>query len=352
MINIAEIDKNFAIPTEDFNVDELDFYDVKQHPECLFGVYYDGVYRRLPQSVAEQVNAGTVTLSTHTSGGRVRFRTDSDRIAIIAKMPKKNLFSHMPPSASSGFDVYVDGGFHTMLMPPPELKNGGYRQVRELKGVSGEHDIMLHFPLYNNVDEVYVGVKKGASFLPPTPYPRKERVVFYGSSITQGGCVSRPGMAYPAQVACELGFDFVNLGFSGNARGELAMADHIISLNPDVFVMDYDHNAPTAEHLEATHEVFFKRFREKHPTVPVLMLSAPDVRFSRSGLWQKREIVRATYENAKAAGDNNVYFIDGITLWGDRDWRSCTMDCCHPNDLGHYRMAQAVIPVLRDILDK
>ena len=51
-------------------------------------------------------------------------------------------------------------------------------------------------------------------------------MVFYGSSITQGGCAQRPGNSYPAIVSMDRMTDFVCLGFSGNAHGEAKMAEY------------------------------------------------------------------------------------------------------------------------------
>ena len=122
-----------------------------------------------------------------------------------------------------------------------------------------------------------------------------------------------------------------------------------------LFVYDYDHNAFNAEHLAQTHEPFFRIIREAQPDLPVLMLSKPDfdgnyTAASREVSARRRDIIRATWEHALDAGDSLVWFLDGETLFGTEDRDSCTADACHPNDLGFARMAQAVIPVVKEIL--
>ena len=138
------------------------------------------------------------------------------------------------------------------------------------------------------------------------------------------------------------------------------MADYITTIEKSVFVMDYDHNSPSEEHLAATHEPFFRRIREREPELPIVILTRPDFDF-HAECAPRREIIRATYEHAKAAGDENVYFLDGfillaaagvITGAGDEDRDACTNDCTHPNDLGMYRMAKVIEPVLRGILER
>lgn len=348
MQDISKVDKNFVVET-DLKETDIVFYDVKQNDFCLFGIYYDGdCYRRMPRSVAEQISEGTVTLHVHTAGGRLRFRTDSPYVAISVNMPQCLTSPHMPPTGKWGFDLYANQRYVQTFTPPIPFARDGYDSLRKIPG-EGVKDITINFPPYHVVNEIRIGLKEGASFLPPSPFKHNKKAVFYGSSITQGGCVSRPGMAYPNILANKLDFDIVNLGFSGNAKGETVMCDYIATLNPDIFVMDYDHNAPNRAELLATHEPFFLRFREKHPDVPVIFMSAPNVRID-TGMDSRREVVRATYENAVARGDKNVYYIDGYDLFGEEDWDICTVDGCHPNDLGHYRMAMSLEPIFKKLL--
>lgn len=346
MKNIADIDKNLKVETT-LKETDIKFYNVKDYPERLFGLLFDEQFRRIPEDLAKATNNGVYNLHTNTSGGRFRFVTDSPYVAISTKMPNITRFPHMPPTGTTGFDLYVGDVFRGMFKPAVNIESG-YDSIVYLKE-SGKKEITINFPLYNNVTDVFVGVKEGSVFDEACGYKSDKRVIYYGSSITQGGCVSRPGNSYPAIVSRMLDRDFVNLGFSGSARGELCMAEYIAKQEHSVFVLDYDHNAPTLEHLEETHEVFFKEYRKVQKDTPVVMISAPDIRFDKE-VWQKRrEVIKRTYENAVAAGDKNVYFIDGETLWDGFAWDSCTMDCVHPNDLGHMRMAQVIAPVIKNI---
>ena len=143
----------------------------------------------------------------------------------------------------------------------------------------------------------------------------------------------------------------INLGFSGSGRGEEAVAEAIASIPLSAFVMDYDHNAPSCEHLEATHEKFFRIIREKQPDLPIIIMSMCNIypEFDNAAYAEnlkRMEIIRKTCKNAVKAGDKHVYFIDGRTLFGKTDRTACTVDGCHPNDLGFYRMYETVLPTL------
>ena len=128
------------------------------------------------------------------------------------------------------------------------------------------------------------------------------------------------------------------------------MAEAIASLDLSCFVFDYDHNAPTPEYLQETHETFFKIIRHAQPELPVVFVSRPDFYGTPSDN-QRREIIRQTYQHAIADGDQNVYFIDGERLFGDFERDGCTVDRCHPNDVGFLRMADVIYPVIKAIVD-
>ena len=113
-----------------------------------------------------------------------------------------------------------------------------------------------------------------------------------------------------------------------------------------VFFYDYDHNAPTVEHLRETHEAFFQIFRQYDPLTPVIMTSRPADDTPETE--ERAAIVKQTYENAARNGDKNVYFIDGRTLFGDVDPAICTTDRTHPNDLGHYQMAKTLEALIQN----
>ena len=131
--------------------------------------------------------------------------------------------------------------------------------------------------------------------------------------------------------------------------GEKAMAEHLASLDASAFVLDYDYNAPNAEHLQATHYPLYERIRSTHKDTPILFISKPDFEYDGQSA-KRRAVIIETYEKAKANGDKNVAFIDGETLFGTFGRDGCTVDTCHPNDLGFYRMAETVYPVLKALL--
>lgn len=275
----------------------------------------------------------------------MRFRTDSEYVAIRAEVVGVTRISVMSHVGANGFDLYADGSFVDAYMPPMDLKDG-YESIIELEG-KREREITIHFPLYCGVTALYIGLEENALLTSAAPYQNGKPVVAYGSSITQGGCASRPGMSYENILARRLDRDFVTLGFSGSARAEDAMIEYLKGLEMSAFILDYDHNAPTVEHLRNTHEKLFRAVREAQPDLPILILPRPRYTLREEEV-QRLAVIRATYENARAAGDENVYFIHGknlMALCGDDG----TIDDAHPNDFGFASIAKAIGDVLEQI---
>lgn len=345
-MDIGTIDSNLRVDKA-FEAPNVIYRDCRESPFSVHGLLWEDGFCRMPGIVAEHTSEGVKCLSRNTAGGRIRFRTDSPYVALSCQMPSICVFPHMPLFGTTGFDLYADGVFEGTFRMPVSLKDG-YDAILWF-GKSGMHDVEIGFPLYNDVSSVKIGLSESALLLPPKPYRLEKPVVYYGSSITQGGCVSHPGLSYPSQISEELQIDYVNLGFSGSAKGEAVMAEYIASLEQALFVCDYDHNA-SVESLEKTHEPFFRIIRKQQPDLPVLFVSAPNFPFDETAYTARRAIIRRTYENAKQSGDCNVWFIDGETLWGKDHWDCCTMDRVHPNDLGHFRMAQVIGAVVKQIL--
>ncbi len=361
-MRIEDIDKNLVVETT-ITEPDIVWFDAKEAPFEIFGVQYDaaqGCYVRIPQKTAEGISVHVSgSLNRCTAGGRVRFRTDSPYIAIRAVMANGNPMCHMPLTGQSGFDLYrtVDGRdtfFRTFV--PPRGMTEGYSSAHYTDRTY--RDYTINFPLYDGVKELYIALKRSARIGAPTPYEIEKPVVYYGSSITQGGCASRPGNAYQSVISRRLSVDHVNLGFSGSAKGERAMAEYIATLDMSAFVLDYDHNTNNHDHLRETHLPFYRTVRAAHPTLPIVIVTAPDVLLKGNGVYgygvftTRREIIRETYETALREGDKNVYFIDGAELFAGEEWDSCSVDGTHPNDLGFHRMAMRIGAELEKILKK
>ena len=199
-MKIEEIDKNFA--GESFEGLDIEWYDIRKAPFKIYGLIDDGKkFIRMPMEIAEKVNSGVKTLSEYTSGGRARFATDSPFVALVVEQPVFGIMAHMTALGSAGFDIYCDDGKNKGFVGSfqPDCSTKKTRNVVRMNGrewESGVHNFTLNFPLYTVVENVYVGIQKGSILSEGKDYEDKLPIVYYGSSITQGGCASRPGTCY------------------------------------------------------------------------------------------------------------------------------------------------------------
>ena len=354
MADITKIDKNFAVG-DVVNKEGLAFYDMEQEPFRIYGVKKEnGMFRRVPEELAKNVNEGVQVLHTNTAGGRVRFVTDSCRFAIHAEISQAGVYSHFPPTGSAGLDLYVkteeEPEYYAFTFIPPHKVEEGFESERVLTDGRKKRLITIHLPLYSSLTKLYIGLEEDAILEKAPEYTYELPFVTYGSSITQGGCASRPGNCYQNILSRKLDANHINLGFSGSARAEDNIVAWMKKLEMSVFILDYDHNAPTVEHLRTTHEKTFQAIRKEQPKLPIIIMNRPKYRLNEEEK-ERLEIIRTTYRNAKAAGDENVYLIENSALTA-RALTEGTVDNCHPNDLGFANMAEAVLPVLAEILQK
>jgi len=360
-MDIGQIDRNFAAEQVDY--EGMETYHLPMAPFEIRGLFsaVPGDYKRLPDDVAGQCNDSLRAMYVCPSGGRIRFRTDSRRIILKADEPDLMPNPHHAFTGGQCFDLYSDGGFVNSFRPDTSGR-GEHVRRKDLYIAHGYdaiirfptrkmREILIYFPLYSRVDEVWIALEKDAFSAPPTPYSLDTPFVFYGTSITQGGCVSHPGNNYPAILSRWLDSDFLNLGFSDGGRGELAMAEYISTLPMSALVLDYDANARGAEGLKQTFEPFYRTVRKRQPDVPILMVSAVS-RLPGNDLEARRKVIRDIYETAVAEGDRNVRFLNGETVfapYGGADY--CTVDGLHVNDLGAYAFAKAAEPILSEMLN-
>lgn len=351
--DIAKIDKNFKVETK-LKEEDIVFYDSKTQPFELYGVYKDelDVFKRMPENVAESVNNGVKSLNFNTAGIRVRFSTDSDYIAIKCKMPVIRHLAHMAMTGTSGFELYeTSNGKYTYIKTfvPPYDMTDGYESITYLN-VKKMRNYEICFPLYNKVDDLYIGLREGSTVSAGEKYKYEKPILYYGASITQGGCASKPSNSYQSIISHEYDVDYINLGFSGNAKGEKEMAEYIATLDVSIFVCDYDYNAPDAQHLRETLPRLYNIYRASNPKTPIIFISAP--RLPDRINPERKQVVFETYNNAVTSGDENVWFIDGDTFFDDKHSSLYTVDGSHPNDCGFAKMAETIGKTLEIILKR
>lgn len=317
-------------------------------------------YDRLPAKAQGVVPDAVWSLSKHSAGMAVRFVTDAAKISAKWEVTSDNLeMPHMPATGVSGLDLYVrlEKGWHW-------IGNGRPSKSKEVQAVlangipEGSHEYMIYLPLYNGTASLEIGVPVDASLSqgPARPEGKSKPLVFYGTSITHGGCASRPGMAYPAILGRRFDMPVVNLGFSGNGKMEAEMGELLHEIDAAAYILDCIPNMKPAQ-IEERVVPLVKALREARPDVPILLVeniqyqSGAFIEASRIAYEEKNNALQACYGTLLGSDYiDDLYYLAGDKLLGSDG--EATVDGTHPTDLGFQRMADALEPVLKSFLPK
>lgn len=311
-------------------------------------------YDRLPAKAEGVVRDAVWNLGTHSAGICVHFTTDATDISARWTVRNGTLgMPHMPATGVSGLDLYVrhKGEWRWLGAGRPEKIT---TEQKLASGMSPEpHEYLLYLPLYNGTEKLEIGLPPEAKCQPCSPRSGgKKPVVFYGTSIVQGGCASRPGMACAAILGRRFDCPTINLGFSGSALCEPEVANLLAELDPSAYVLDPLPNMKP-ESVSERMSAMIVTLREKHPKTPIVLVEHIDVGSAqvlparRAGYSKSNAALREIFEQRVRAGDRKLFYVRGDKLLGT-DGQG-TVDGVHPTDLGFMRMADAIEPVLKRV---
>ncbi len=312
-------------------------------------------YERLPVEFEAVSRPDVWYLGRNSAGLYLRFRSDSPDIWCRWTSTFGNSMNHQALCGTRGVDLYIlNNGkwrFAGSGRPRPSDKTTEALLIGNMEPQMREY--MLYLSLYDGISDLEIGVD--SLFVlegPQVESPRVEKpIVMYGTSILQGGCASRPGMAFTSIISRRLDREVINLGFSGNAFLDMEIASLMASVeDPAIYVFDYVPNA-SADLIREKGEAFFRIVRDAHPDVPVLFLEDPH--FSGYGLDahitteidRKNAAQRELFDKLRSQGEKRIYYLpseDEIGYDGE-----AFVDGIHFTDLGMMRYADWITPVLR-----
>lgn len=313
-------------------------------------------YERLPSSLEGVSREPVWYLGRHSAGLFIRFRSNSTSIHARWESTFNNTMTHMTDTGTKGLDLYalVDGEWRHVCSAQPQGKKSERCIIANMDPV--EREYMLYLSLYDGVKSLEIGVDEGSMLdLPAVNRPSREKpVVMYGTSILQGGCANRPGMAHTNIIGRRLDREVINLGFSGNALLDMEIAELMASVeDPGLYVLDYVPNA-SADAIDEVGEQFFRIIRDAHPEVPVVFIE--DVIFPHTifdnkileEVTKKNVAQKRLFKKLKKSGEKRIYYISAEGMIGDDG--EATVDAIHFTDLGAIRYVDHVLPVIKRAL--
>ncbi|MCC8188134.1 MAG: SGNH/GDSL hydrolase family protein [Bacteroides sp.] len=308
-------------------------------------------YARLPDSLEQVSRAPLWNLAMNSAGLSVRFRSNSTAIAARWELLFDNHMNHMTDTGVKGLDLYCLEGEEWRFVNTARPRGKKNEIVIVSSMEPREREYMLCLPLYDGILSLEIGVDSLAIIAPPAiEWPRRHKpVVFYGTSILQGGCASRPGMAHTHILSRWFNREMINLGFSGNGQLDMEIAPVIAGVDASVFVLDFVPNA-SVEQMEERMEAFYRVIREKHPSTPILFVEDPvftHTRYDRriaEEVKRKNETLQCIFAAMQEQGEKYIYLLPSERMIGTDG--EATVDGIHFTDVGFMRYAE----LLREVL--
>jgi len=305
--------------------------------ECAFD--------RFPKSMKEAVREPVWNLSKNSAGVTVSFLTDSPTIKVKWTVLNDFEMNHMASTGIKGIDLYVlaDSNWIYVNTGRP---SGKENEAKLVEGIGSElREYKLFLPLYDGVTHLTVGVTKESRF-EKAPSRSAKPIVFYGTSITQGGCASRPGMAHTSIISRELNREVINLGFSGNCRMEEPIIELMAQTDAEFYVIECLQNM-SEDLIRERMPKMLVRLRVLRPETPIVLVD--NMMFGSAILDKKIEdeilsenrLFKSVYQWLVDDGLANIFYIENQDALGVDN--EATVDGVHLTDLGFKRLADHLI---------
>lgn len=314
-------------------------------------------FDRFPSSMREQIPESLWNLSTWPAGVYVDFAgAPVDIFARWRLTGEDQRDASMNQIARGGLDAYGRDGSGTWRWVGSQEPWGDpdcHGRVHRLPLDGKDREYRVYLPLMRRVGRCEIGSRE-----PLRPLQRRRHstppIIYYGTSIVHGAGVGRPGMAHASQLGRLLDREVVNLGFCGRAWCEPAVAEAIGRIESSLVIIDpLPNNSP--EEIETRLPLFVRTLRRTCSTTPLLFVE--DRRFGDATFITERDELHRR-KNAALSRILHELQAEGITdlrLAAHEGWygddMEGTTDGSHPNDLGAWRMATALLPQIRDIIE-
>ncbi|OGV65367.1 MAG: hypothetical protein A2498_12655 [Lentisphaerae bacterium RIFOXYC12_FULL_60_16] len=315
-----------------------------------------GSFSRFPLSAKSSLRPPVWDLAQCPAGGCIAFRSDTTVLRVRVTNRDTSHMPHMPLSGSNGLSLYAGqpGALRPWGSAIPDMTNPWFER-EFFNGIKpAMRDYRIYLPLYHPLQALEIGISKRARLLKPTPPVIAKPVVFYGTSITQGGCASTAGSDFISIMGRLLNLNMINLGFSGNGQGDIEVARLMAGMNASLFALDYLSNV-NPEKLRETLDPFYKTLRNHHPKTPILLVSPVcfwQADFKPESIRDqelKRDILISFYAQKRTAGDTAIHFADAFDMLHFAAG-AAYVDGVHPTDAGFSLLAHRLAPVLQRIL--
>jgi len=323
-------------------------------------------YDRFPARAEKTLNPNVWNISHSSAGLYIKFKTDASDIIVRYVVQNKGSFAmnHMPATGVSGIDLYAIDHNGKWVWAQGRFTFADTIEYRflnlEVDPVFAGRDCeyRLFLPLYNAVQWLQVGVPAAKNFA-PLPLSTEKPIVVYGTSIAQGACAIRPGLAWTAILERKLDRPLINLGFSGSGQLEKSVIDLVTEIDAKLYILDCLPNLTagagfTDDEVKKRIRVSVNLLQQKHPSIPILLVEHSSgntlsiIDTAKHNEYEKvNNVLRKVFAELKNEGIQNIFLLGNKEINLDID---ATVDGLHPNDIGMIRYADAYEKIIRNIL--
>ena len=316
-------------------------------------------YDRLPARAEKTVRNEVWELSQNSAGLSLRFRSNANEIIVKYVVSEELQFPHMPATGVSGVDLYAKNSDGKWLWCAGRFSFGDtivyrYKGMLSKDEYENPFDYTLYLPLYNSVKWLEINVPDSSLFT-PLPARKEKPILVYGTSIAQGGCATRPGLAWTNILSRKLDRPIINLGFSGNGRLEKELIDLITEVDAKLYVLDCLPNLSPENIGELKKKMVesVKELKSKRPDIPVLLTDHDGYTDEEINPASKEEtrilntVQKQEFDSLTTAGTKDIYLLTKNEIGQDIE---TMVDGTHPNDIGMMRYADAYEKKIRAII--
>ena len=245
------------------------------------------------------------------AGVRLRFSTNSTAVSV----------GLVPSREARPFDLTIDGELIQTALVRPNHDVAVFDNLPV-----GQKTIEIWLPQCYGAAISHLLIDDNAAL--ETAADDRPKWITYGSSITHCMEAHSPARTWPAIVARDRNYNLTCLGYAGNCHMEPMIARMIRDLPADLISLKVGINVLGCESLSlrtfgAALLGFVKIIREKHPDIPIAVISPiisrpHEITTNKVGinLTIMRQQIRAAVERLEEYGDTNLHYLDGRDLLG------------------------------------
>ncbi|HKM30492.1 MAG TPA: SGNH/GDSL hydrolase family protein [Bacilli bacterium] len=332
---------NNNLPDKEKNNMEIKWYDRPNKDFNVHGLYWfnqNKSFCRLLETT--QISENVTWLSHYPSGAFLSFMTDSSTISLRVKLSSAAYMPHMSACGQCGLDLYFLHNNKFIFLTTTKINQPEYELTLVDNLPQKMRCYRLYLPTYTKLIDIAIGVKSNSTCQPWGEY-HPEAVVCYGTSITQGGCVTRPGMNYTSLLGRQIPYEIYNLGFSGSAKLEKSIAEEIVKIKEMKYlIIEAEANCEKGNLLQDRLPVFLDVITSAHKSVKIYVISHyPNSDSLLRADVKKMMLANANIQKNICALYDNVEFVDGKKLLKNFSYEE-TVDGIHLTDLGFYTIAK------------